>query len=105
LTSAEDMLETTEVSINRALHRARHAIDRVVQHRAQAPLPGSREKQRLVARFAAAFEGGDIDGVVALLTDDGVLRMPPEGMSTAVARPSRASSQPCPATGSCNASG
>jgi RNA polymerase sigma-70 factor (ECF subfamily) len=74
------MLETTEVSINRALHRARHAIDRVVQHREQAPLPGSREEQRLVARFAAAFEGGDIDGVVALLTDDGVLRMPPEGI-------------------------
>jgi RNA polymerase sigma-70 factor (ECF subfamily) len=77
---AADMLDTTEVSINRALQRARRTIDQVVQDRDQAPLPGSPEEQQLVARFAAAFELGDIDGVVALLTDDGLLRMPPEGI-------------------------
>ena len=33
-----------------------------------------------MSRFTAAFESGDVAGVVALLTDDGVLRMPPEGI-------------------------
>jgi RNA polymerase sigma-70 factor (ECF subfamily) len=31
-----------------------------------------------VARFTDAFESGDVDGVVALLTDDAWLTMPPE---------------------------
>ena len=33
-----------------------------------------------MSRFTAAFESGDVPAVVALLTDDGVLRMPPEGI-------------------------
>jgi SnoaL-like domain len=51
-----------------------------MDEREQAPLPGSPEERDLVARFTTAFEAGDIPGVVALLTDDGVLRMPPEGI-------------------------
>jgi RNA polymerase sigma-70 factor (ECF subfamily) len=74
------MLDTTEVSVNRALHRARLAIEQATDDREQAPLPGSQDEQELVSRFATAFEAGDIAGVVALLTDDGVLRMPPEGI-------------------------
>ena len=42
-----------------------------------APLPGSREERELVARFTAAFDAGDVPGVVALLTDDALLTMPP----------------------------
>jgi RNA polymerase sigma-70 factor (ECF subfamily) len=75
-----DILQTTEVSINRALHRARRAIEENLPNRELAPLPGSREEQQLVSRFTSAFESGDVAGVVALLTDDGVLRMPPEGI-------------------------
>lgn len=73
------MLETTEVSANRALHRARQALDRTVPpgQRDVAPLPDSREERELVARFVTAFESGDVQGVVALLTDDGLLTMPP----------------------------
>jgi RNA polymerase sigma-70 factor (ECF subfamily) len=77
---AAEILETTEVSINRALHRARRAIEKDLPERELAPIPGSREEQRLVSSFTAAFESGDIAGVVALLSDDGVLRMPPEGI-------------------------
>ncbi|HET7052222.1 MAG TPA: RNA polymerase subunit sigma-70 [Solirubrobacteraceae bacterium] len=77
---AAEILETTEVAVNRALHRARRAIDELLPDRQQAPLPGSREEQHLVARFTVAFESGDVAGVVALLSDDGVLRMPPEGI-------------------------
>jgi RNA polymerase sigma-70 factor (TIGR02960 family) len=74
-----EMLGATEVSVNRALHRARRGLDRAVPpgQRDLAPLPGSREERDLVARFTAAFEAGDVPGVVALLSDDALLTMPP----------------------------
>jgi hypothetical protein len=77
---AAAILDTTEVSVNRALQRARLAIERGTDDRDHAPLPGSTVERNLVLRFTTAFEAGDIPGVVALLTDDGVLRMPPEGI-------------------------
>jgi RNA polymerase sigma-70 factor (ECF subfamily) len=75
-----EMLGVTEVSVNRALQRARQAVERTVPpgQREIAPLPGSRVERELVARFTSAFEAGDIPGVVALLTDNAVLTMPPE---------------------------
>ena len=74
-----DMHGVTEVSVNRSLQRARQALDRAVPPggRDVAPLPGSREERELVGRFTAAFEAGDVDAVVALLTDDALLTMPP----------------------------
>jgi RNA polymerase sigma-70 factor (ECF subfamily) len=74
------MLDTSEVAVNRALQRARAAIDRTASSagREAAPLPGSREERELVARFTASFEAGDIPGVLALLAHDAVLTMPPE---------------------------
>jgi RNA polymerase sigma-70 factor (ECF subfamily) len=42
-----------------------------------APLPGSPQERDLARRFAQAFTEDDIDGVVALLTDDAWLAMPP----------------------------
>jgi RNA polymerase sigma-70 factor (TIGR02960 family) len=74
-----EMLGVTEVSVNRALQRARQALERAVPpgQRDVAPLRGSREERELVARFTAAFEAGDVPGVVALLTDDALLTMPP----------------------------
>src|SRR5919197_79802 len=75
-----EMLGATEVAVNRLLHRARHAMDRDAGPGtlAEAPLPGSREERALVARFATAFEAGDVAGVIALLTDDALMTMPPE---------------------------
>jgi RNA polymerase sigma-70 factor (ECF subfamily) len=74
-----EMLGVTEVSVNRALQRARATLERAVPpgQRDVAPLPGSREERELVGRFTAAFEAGDVPGVVALLSDDALLTMPP----------------------------
>jgi RNA polymerase sigma-70 factor (TIGR02960 family) len=75
-----EMLGVTEVSVNRMLQRARLTLDRAVGpgELDAAPLPDSPQERDLVARFATAFQTGDIDGVVALLTDDALLTMPPE---------------------------
>jgi RNA polymerase sigma-70 factor (TIGR02960 family) len=74
------MLGATEVAVNRMLLRARHAVDRTVPPGAlhDTPLPNSSQERELVSRFATAFQAGDIDGVVALLTEDALMRMPPE---------------------------
>jgi RNA polymerase sigma-70 factor (TIGR02960 family) len=74
-----DILEVTEVSVNRTLHRARLAIERATgpPRRDAAPAPGSRAERDIVMRFTAAFEAGDIAGVVALLSHDAILTMPP----------------------------
>jgi RNA polymerase sigma-70 factor (TIGR02960 family) len=75
-----DMLKATEVAVNRLLHRARRAMDRDAGPGAlaDAPLPDSPEERALVSRFATAFQSGDIPGVIALLTDDALMTMPPE---------------------------
>jgi RNA polymerase sigma-70 factor (TIGR02960 family) len=75
-----EMLGATEVAVNRLLHRARRATDRDTGPRtlAEAPLPDSPEERALVARFATAFQSGDVAGVIALLTDDALMTMPPE---------------------------
>jgi RNA polymerase sigma-70 factor (ECF subfamily) len=74
-----DMLDHSEASINSALQRARAAIETRLpdSDRERAPLPRSPRERELVGRFAEAFETGDIEGVVALLTDDAWLTMPP----------------------------
>jgi len=39
----------------------------------------SRERSgSFVSRFATAFQAGDIEGVIALFTDDALMTMPPE---------------------------
>jgi RNA polymerase sigma-70 factor (ECF subfamily) len=74
-----EMLGVTEVAVNRALHRARRTLERGARPAQEtAPVPDSPEERELVARFTAAFEAGDVPGVVALLTDDALLTMPPE---------------------------
>lgn len=77
-----EMLGVTEVSVNRALQRARQAVERAVPpgQRDLAPLPGSALERELVARFTTAFEAGDIPGILTLLTGDAVLTMPPEAL-------------------------
>ena len=43
----------------------------------RAPAPRSPAERAIVARFADAFQAGDVDTIVALLTDDAWLTMPP----------------------------
>jgi RNA polymerase sigma-70 factor (ECF subfamily) len=73
-----EMLESSDVSVNSALQRARASLEtRLPADRERAPLPRSPRERELVARFADAVESGDVDGMVSLLTDDALLTMPP----------------------------
>jgi RNA polymerase sigma-70 factor (ECF subfamily) len=75
-----EMLETTEASVKSALQRARATLDQRVPAGGQerVPAPGSARERELVGRFAVAVEQGDTAGVIALLTDDAWLTMPPQ---------------------------
>jgi RNA polymerase sigma-70 factor (ECF subfamily) len=74
-----EMLGTSEASVMSALHRARTALEaELPAPRERAPLPSSPAERDLVARFTDAFEGGDVERVVSLLSDDARLTMPPE---------------------------
>ena len=70
-----DMLDTTPTAVKGALQRARAALDHDAATR--APRPGADQERVLGRRFAEAFIAADIEGVVALLTDDAWLSMPP----------------------------
>ena len=72
-----DMLDTSETAVNSALQRARQAFDTRLPNRDRAPAPRSAREREIVGRFADAFQSGDIDGLIALMTDDAVLTMPP----------------------------
>jgi RNA polymerase sigma-70 factor (ECF subfamily) len=75
-----EMIETTEPSVNSLLRRARAAFESRLPAagRERAPLPNSKLERDVVGSFADAVEAGDVDALVALLTDDAWLTMPPE---------------------------
>jgi RNA polymerase sigma-70 factor (ECF subfamily) len=72
-----EILEITEAAVTSALTRARTAMELPGPDRESAPLPDSPQERRIVAEFARAFETNDVDAVVAMLTDDAWLTMPP----------------------------
>jgi RNA polymerase sigma-70 factor (TIGR02960 family) len=72
------MLDTGELSVKGALQRARATLRERLPDREGAPQPSSARERELVGRFADAAESGDVDGMVALLTDDALLTMPPQ---------------------------
>jgi len=74
-----DMLGGSEASVNSALQRARATLEsRVPVGRDRLALPSAGPQSELISRFADAFEHDDIDGVVALLTEDALVSMPPQ---------------------------
>jgi RNA polymerase sigma-70 factor (TIGR02960 family) len=77
---AAEMLDTGENSVKGALQRARTALrERLpAADREQAPRPDSAGERRLVGRFADAYESGNVDELVSLLTDDALVTMPPQ---------------------------
>jgi RNA polymerase sigma-70 factor (TIGR02960 family) len=74
------MLDMSEASVKGALQRARAALRARLPatERERAPRPNSARERQLAGRFADAVESGDTDEVVALLTDDALLTMPPQ---------------------------
>jgi RNA polymerase sigma-70 factor (TIGR02960 family) len=76
---AAAILDTGEAAVNSLLRRARAALESRLPAAARdrAPLPNSKREREVVGEFVNAIEDGDIDAVVASLTDDAWLTMPP----------------------------
>ncbi|MBD2891460.1 ECF RNA polymerase sigma factor SigG [Actinomadura sp. RB99] len=74
------MLDTTVDSVKSALKRARTGLRRRQAAQAGAeppPAAGSPAENAVVAGFVRAWEAADVDALVALLTDDAFVSMPP----------------------------
>jgi RNA polymerase sigma-70 factor (TIGR02960 family) len=74
------MLDATVESVNSALKRARTSLPRRLPRvvgREPPPASGSPAEDAIVAKFARAWESADLDALVALLTDDVFISMPP----------------------------
>jgi len=96
-----EMLDSTVESVTSALKRARATLQRQAPSDREAPPPsGSPAETELVTAFVTAYEASDVDAVVALLTDDVLVSMPPvpfeyegreaaAGFCAAVIRPDR----------------
>jgi RNA polymerase sigma-70 factor (TIGR02960 family) len=74
---AAGILGTTQTAVNSALIRARAGL-RPDRDPHDVPVPKSPAEAAIVDRFVSAFERFDLDELVALLTDDARLTMPPE---------------------------
>ncbi|HEX3515863.1 MAG TPA: sigma-70 family RNA polymerase sigma factor [Trebonia sp.] len=74
---AAGILGTTPAAVNSALIRARAGL-RPDRDPHDVPVPKSPAEAAVVDRFVSAFERFDLDELIALLTDDARLTMPPE---------------------------
>lgn len=75
-----DMLDSTLDSVNSALKRARTSLQRrrpPAAGRERPPASGSPSEDAIVAKFVNAYESADLDTLVALLTEDVFMSMPP----------------------------
>jgi RNA polymerase sigma-70 factor, ECF subfamily len=73
-------LDTTVASVNSALQRARATVDaRLPEQSQQATLRtlGDEGLREVVGRYVDAWDRSDVDGVVAMLTEDASFSMPP----------------------------
>jgi RNA polymerase sigma-70 factor (TIGR02960 family) len=73
------MLDSTAESVNSALKRARASMQRrtLAAGHGRPPAAGSAAEDAIVARFVSAYESADLDALVALLTGDVFVSMPP----------------------------
>ncbi|MFL6098746.1 MAG: sigma-70 family RNA polymerase sigma factor [Actinomycetales bacterium] len=79
---AAEVLDTSVESVTSALKRARATLDSdetLSERRAQPPAPavGSPEERQLIEAYVDAFTTHDVDKLVAILSEDVWLKMPP----------------------------
>ena len=75
-----EMLDSTVESVKGALKRARAGLERHLASgadRERPPAADSAVEDAVVAKFVSAYESADLDALVALLTDDVFMSMPP----------------------------
>jgi RNA polymerase sigma-70 factor (ECF subfamily) len=75
---AARLLDTSVASVNSTLQRARATLEKRLPagRPGVPPVPDDRQRA-LLDRYVRAWESADVDGFVALLREDAVLRMPP----------------------------
>jgi RNA polymerase sigma-70 factor (TIGR02960 family) len=76
---AAEILDCSLDTVNGSLKRARATLSGLLPDGtlSQAPLPGSPAEREVIDLFTDAFERGDVNALVAMLTDDARLTMPP----------------------------
>ena len=74
-----ESLDTSVASVNSALQRARRAVDDSPERSQQATLAalGDDELRKVVEGYMEAMEGGDVERMLELLSEDAAWSMPP----------------------------
>jgi RNA polymerase sigma-70 factor (ECF subfamily) len=76
-TEVAELLDTTVVSVNSALQRARTTLGEIDLTTSEPLQPDDEEQQKLLARYVDAFERYDLDSLTSILHEDATLSMPP----------------------------
>jgi RNA polymerase sigma-70 factor (ECF subfamily) len=76
-TEVAELLDTTVVSVNSALQRARATLNEANVDASGPTAVNDEEGQDLLAKYVDAFERYDIEALVSLLHDDATFTMPP----------------------------
>jgi RNA polymerase sigma-70 factor (ECF subfamily) len=75
-----DLLDTSVAAVNSALQRARRVVDAMrptATQQAEFVALGDEKLREVARRYATAWEMGDVDAILAMLTDDAKYSMPP----------------------------
>ncbi len=72
-----ELLDTTVVSVNSALQRARATLGGTQRRERRRRAQSTTISEELLARYVDAFERFDIESLVALLHEDATMSMPP----------------------------
>jgi RNA polymerase sigma-70 factor, ECF subfamily len=76
-TEVAELLDTTVVSVNSALQRARTTLGEIDLTTSEPLQPDDEEQRKLLARYVDAFERYDLDSLTSILHEDATLSMPP----------------------------